>query len=65
MNKECIEELNEMFKEIEIRREIIRKEWFETHKFPCRGEISTPEMEALNEEEKRRYGEILAKYEDK
>lgn len=70
--KKMEEELDELFKEMFERREIIRKEWWAERggienigNKIIRGKIATPEMKALEAEEKQRRREILAKYKDK
>lgn len=59
------EELHALGREIYERREKIRKEWLKTHEKPLRGRMASKEQKALDQEEKRRYGEILEKYKDK
>lgn len=65
MNKEKEKELLALGEEIETRRDKIIKEWLKTYKMPSRGRLAPEEQKALDEEAKRRYGEILAKYKDK
>ncbi len=65
MTEECKKELNEMLREINARRETVIQEWLKTHEKPLRGRMASKEQKALDQEEKRRYGEILEKYKDK
>ena len=59
------EELHALSLEIYERREKIRKEWLKTHEMPLRGRLASAAQKELDQEEKRRFGEILAKYKDK
>ena len=59
------EELEALSREIYERREKIRKEWLKTHERPSRGRLASAAQKELDQEEKRRYGEILEKYKDK
>ena len=60
MSKE--QELKALSEEIFERREKLIADYKKTHTLPSRGQITTPELMALNREEKRRYFEILEKY---
>lgn len=55
-------ELCDLSVEISTRRKALVDEYKETHKVPSRGIILTPEIKALNEEEKRRFIEICERY---
>lgn len=46
------------------RREAIVQEYKRTHTLPSRGIIDTPELRALQKEEKRRFIEICEKYKE-
>ena len=65
IKEKMVEELEALSREMYERREKIRKEWLKTHEMPLRGRMASKEQKALDKEEKRRYGEILAKYKDK
>lgn len=58
------EELDALSHEIYERREAIIQEWLKTHEMPMRGRLASKEQKALDQEEKRRFGEILAKYKE-
>lgn len=53
-----------MFREINSHREAVIQEWLKTHEMPMRGRLAPNEQSALDREEKRRFGEILAKYKE-
>ena len=61
------EELDALSSEIAARKKVVSDAWKATLPDPkrMRGECNTPEMRALREEEKRRFGEILEKYKNK
>lgn len=65
MTEECKKELHEMLQEINSRREAVIQEWLKTHEMPMRGRLASKEQKALDREEKRRFGEILAKYKER
>ncbi len=65
MTEECKKELHEMLQEINARREAVIQEWLKTHERPLRGRLAAEAQRELDKEEKRRFGEILAKYKDK
>lgn len=67
MNEEMKKELLALSKEMAERRDRAIAEWLETHEWPklARGRIASKAQKELDQEEKRRYGEILAKYKDK
>ena len=56
------EELLALGKEIAARRKTLVDEYKATHTLPSRGTIITPELKALEAEEKRRFIEICEKY---
>lgn len=56
------EELLALGKEIAERRKILVDKYKSTHTLPSRGTIITPELKALEAEEKRRFIEICEKY---
>lgn len=56
------EELLALGKEISERRKVLVDAYKATHKMPGRGIILTPEIKALDAEEKRRFIEIREKY---
>lgn len=64
MSDACKKELHEMLQEINARREAVIQEWLETHERPSRGRLASEAQKALDQEEKRRFGEILAKYKE-
>jgi hypothetical protein len=59
------EELDQLSHEIAQRRRVLVDEYKRTHTLPSRGVIITPELQALQAEEKRRYFEIINKYKAK
>ena len=61
-NEEKEKELIELSKDIAKRRKVIVEKWLADKPHIIRGECNTPEMKALEQEEVRRYGEILEKY---
>lgn len=65
MSDECKKELHEMLQDINARREAVIQEWLKTHERPLRGRLAAEAQRELDKEEKRRFGEILAKYKDK
>lgn len=56
------EELSALSHEIFERRQKIINEWKKTHKMPLRGRLAPEQQRELDLEEKRRFGEIVAKY---
>lgn len=62
MNEEMQRELRLLSHEMLLKREKIRQEWHLAHPSAIRGTVSTPEMKAINDEEKQRFEEILKKY---
>ena len=50
-------ELDQLWKESVDRYEALVQEYKRTHKLPSRGEILTPEIQALREEQKALYAE--------
>lgn len=56
------EELLALGKEIAARRKTLVDKYKATHTLPSRGTIITPELKALEAEEKRRFIEICEKY---
>ena len=56
------EELLALGKEISERRKLLVDEYKATHTIPSRGIIITPEIKALDAEEKHRFIEICEKY---
>lgn len=65
IKEKMVEELEALGREMYERREKIRKEWLKTHERPLRGRLAAEAQRELDKEEKRRFGEILAKYKDK
>lgn len=55
-------ELLALGEEIAIRRKNIIQEWLKTHERPQRGIMAWEEQKKLDEEARRRYQEILDKY---
>lgn len=59
------EELAALGRDMYARREAVIQEWLKTHERPSRGRLASEAQKALDREEKRRFGEILAKYKEK
>ena len=58
------QELLTLGQEMFERREAIVQEYKRTHTLPSRGIIDTPELRAMQKEEKRRFIEICEKYKE-